>query len=156
MPTSALARPGWRRSLLSGNDSTRMAAYGLVLQERQILVCRIAPRVTEWAGFWTLPGGGIEFGEDPAEAMVREVREETGLLVRPAGVAGIDSLVVQNGSAATHSLRIIYFTEVLGGVLSGELDGSTDLCAWHDVDALWSLPIVDLVRSGLGLVTSVR
>lgn len=134
------------------NGSTRIAAYGLVLRGRQILVCRISPRVTEWAGFWTLPGGGIEFGEDPGEVMVREVREETGLLVRPAGVAGIDSLVAPDGGAATQSLRIIYFTEVLGGVLSSELDGSTDLCAWHDVDGVRSLPTVDLVKSGLGFV----
>ena len=107
--------------------STRIAAYGVVLRLDQILVCRISTRVSEWAGRWTLPGGGIEFGEDPAEAMVREVREETGLLVRATGVAGIDSLVVPDGGVAKHSLRIIYFAEVLGGSLTNEVDGSTDL-----------------------------
>ena len=136
------------------NATTRIAAYGLVIWEGRVLLCRISPRVIEWAGFWTLPGGGIDFGEDPAEAMVREVQEETGLRVRPAGIAGIDSRMVPNGSAATHSLRIIYFAEVLGGALRNELDGSTDLCAWHEVDAVQSLPIVDLVKSGLDLVRS--
>ena len=139
---------------MSGSATTRIAAYGLVLQEERILLCRIAPRVVEWAGFWTLPGGGIDFGEDPQEAMVREVQEETGLRVRPAGVAGVDSLVLLNGSAATHSLRIIYFAELLGGAVRNEVDGSTDLCAWHDLDAVRSLPIVGLVKSGLDLVGS--
>ncbi len=139
---------------MSEDATTRIAAYGLVLRQRQILLCRISARVIEHAGYWTLPGGGIEFGEDLADAMVREVREETGLLVRPEGVAGIDSLVIPNGDSATHSLRIIYFTEVLGGVLSNEVDGSTDLCRWHEVDAARSLPLVGLVGSGLSFVRS--
>ena len=123
-----------------------------MLQPGQILLCRVSARLLEYAGSWTLPGGGLDFGEDPADAMVREVREETGLLVRPAGVAGIDSLVIPNGASTTHSLRIIYFTEVLGGSLTNELDGSTDLCEWHDVAAAGSLPIVGLVESGMSLL----
>ena len=141
---------------MSTMASTRIAAYGVVLRLDQILVCRISTRVSEWAGRWTLPGGGIEFGEDPAEAMVREVREETGLLVRATGIAGIDSLVVPDGGVARHSLRIIYFAEVLGGSLTNEVDGSTDLCAWHDVHTVELLPIVDLVRTGLRLLRSHR
>ena len=88
--------------------------------------------------------------------MVREVREETGLLVRATGIAGIDSLVVPDGGVARHSLRIIYFAEVLGGSLTNEVDGSTDLCAWHDVHTVELLPIVDLVRTGLRLLRSHR
>ena len=141
---------------MTDSDTTRIAAYGLVLQEEGILLCRIAPRVAEWAGFWTLPGGGIEFGEDPEEAMVREVQEETGLRVRSGGIAGVDSLVVPNGGGATHSLRIIYFAEVVGGALRNEVDGSTDLCAWHDLHAVQSLPIVGLVKRGLDLAGGNR
>ena len=86
--------------------------------------------------------------------MVREVREETGLLVRATGVAGIDSRVVPDGGLATHSLRIIYFAEVLGGSLTHEVDGSTDLCAWLDIQTVESLPTVDLLRTGLDLLRS--
>ncbi len=139
-------------TVLPGNSTTRIAAYGLVLKQHRILLCRISARITEHAGLWTLPGGGIDFGEDPEYAMVREVHEETGLIVRSVGVAGVDSLLVPDGNSATHSLRIIYFTEVLGGSLTHEVDGSTDLCEWHHVDAARSLPIVDLVESSLELV----
>jgi 8-oxo-dGTP pyrophosphatase MutT (NUDIX family) len=40
-------------------------------------------------GRWGLPAGAIDPGESPAEAVVREVREETGLVVRPMRVAGV-------------------------------------------------------------------
>lgn len=40
-------------------------------------------------GGWSLPAGGIDPGETPADAVAREVREETGLLVRPVRIAGV-------------------------------------------------------------------
>lgn len=106
-------------------------------------------RAPEHVGFWTLLGGGIDFGEDPSDAMVREVQEETGLHVRSRGIAGVDSLVVPGGGSAIHSHRIVYLTEVVGGALAAEVNGSTDLCEWHDIDGLQALPLVCLVRSGL-------
>ena len=41
------------------------------------------------SGLWGLPGGAIDPSEAPAQALVREVREETGLRVRPLRVAGV-------------------------------------------------------------------
>ncbi len=67
---------------------TRVAAYGLVVKEARLLLCRISARLPLDAGQWTLPGGGIDFGEAPADAMVCEVEEESGLLVCPLGLVG--------------------------------------------------------------------
>jgi len=102
-------------------------------------------------GSWTLPGGGLDFGEDPADAMVREVMEETGLEVRPRGLAGIDSFCVEEEDRAFHGIRIMYRTELVGGVLRNELDGSTDLCAWWTLEEAEQLPLVDLTEVGLKL-----
>ena len=137
---------------MTPNGRTRIGAYGLVLQRQRLLLCRISPSVPEWAGWWTLPGGGVEFGEHPEGAMIREVREETGLVVRAAGLAGLDSLVVPGADPAVHSLRILYFTEVLEGALRNEVDGSTDLCEWHPLESVRMLPIVGLVETALDLL----
>ena len=40
-------------------------------------------------GLWDLPAGAIDPGETPAQAVVREVREETGLIVEPVAVGGV-------------------------------------------------------------------
>jgi len=98
---------------------------------------------------WTLPGGGLEHGEHPAEAAVREVAEETGLVVAVGEQLGIDSLVHDSSHGASHALRVVYRGEVVGGDLRPEPDGSTDEAAWIPVARLGSLPLVELARTAL-------
>lgn len=68
----------------------RQCAYGLVLRgDGKIAVARIRKGVLGHE--YDLPGGALDGGESEAGAMVREVREETGLIVRAGvklGVAG--------------------------------------------------------------------
>lgn len=66
------------------------------------------------AGLWSLPGGRIEPGETDAEALVREMREETGLEVEPGPLVG----AVQRPAADGGVLDIRdYAATVIGGVL---------------------------------------
>ena len=58
---------------------TRPRACGALIHNNSILMVR---HVEPTRSYWTLPGGGLEAGETPAEAAVREVWEETGLLVK--------------------------------------------------------------------------
>jgi 8-oxo-dGTP pyrophosphatase MutT (NUDIX family) len=68
---------------------------------------------------WVLPGGAIDPGETPADALVREMWEETGLHVRPTTVRGVfsgpDFLVrYRNGDEAIYVMSV-FECEVLGG-----------------------------------------
>lgn len=58
---------------------TRPRACGALIHDNMILMVR---HVEPTRAYWTLPGGGLEAGETPAEAAVREVYEETGLRVK--------------------------------------------------------------------------
>jgi len=135
----------------SKQQITRVAAYGLVLDGDRIVLCRLSHDVAKNPGAWTLPGGGLNFGEDPALAMVREVYEETGLDVRPTGIVGVDSIRIDRDGIPRHGIRIIYSTELLGGELRNEISGSTDLCAWHLEEEARALPRVELASVGLDL-----
>lgn len=127
------------------SQRTRIGAYVLIHDSGRILLCRIGPELARWAGAWTLPGGGLDFGEQPAVAMVREVEEETGLLVEPVSVALVDSICDRSGSDDYHGIRIIYEARVLRGELRHEAAGSTDRCEWHDLRG----PLGDLAEVGI-------
>lgn len=136
-------------------QTTRIASYGIVLDGDQILLCRLSAEVPSHVGRWTLPGGGLEFGEHPEVAMVREVMEETGFDVRPASLLGIDSYTLERPEGAFQGIRVIYTTEVVGGTLRHELSGTTDMCQWHPLAAVAKLPVVDLVTAAMRMHSSL-
>jgi len=83
--------------------------------------------------------------------MVREVFEETGLHVEPSEIACIDSITGDLPDRAYHSIRILYHTQLLGGTLTYEQNGTTDLCRWFTREETRSLGLVDLVQVALPL-----
>lgn len=138
---------------------TRVAAYALCTDGEAILLSRIAPGATASSdGMWTLPGGGIDFGEDPRDAAVRELAEETGLAGQVEELAGVDSwaghFVDPRDGVPTdfHAVRILFRVRIVGGALRDEVGGSSDAAAWVTRDELDRLPLVDLARTGARLV----
>ena len=121
----------------------RVAAYALLVRdqggEEEVLLTRMSSR-TRIPGRWTLPGGGIDHGEDPREALRREVLEETGLHVDPGAALDVHSSHFTGPRADGlvedyHGIHLIFEARVLPeseGVEPHvvELDGSTDLAAW--------------------------
>jgi len=132
---------------------TRVAAYDLCVDsERRILLCRIAPGYPA-TGHWTLPGGGIKFGESPADGALRELTEETGLIGRIDYLAFVHSTAREaqpdEGIGPWHSVRIAYRVSITGGELRDEMDESSDRAAWLSASELSAVPLVDLARAAL-------
>jgi ADP-ribose pyrophosphatase YjhB (NUDIX family) len=133
---------------------TRVGAYAVVVRDETILLAHWNERGKE---AWTLPGGGLELGEDAPAAAVREVLEETGYIVELDELLGVDSLHIRqedrlNGSGRPmHALRVIYRAHTVSGELVHELAGSTDEAAWVPLADVPSLKRVDLVDKALRL-----
>ena len=69
-------------------------------------------------GRWVIPGGTVELGETLEQAVVREVLEETGLRVRPAGVVLVFDRILRDESGVRYHYVIIdYRCEYAGGEL---------------------------------------
>ncbi|UYO97170.1 NUDIX hydrolase [Microbacterium sp. M28] len=131
----------------------RVAAYAVVTDDDDRI---LLARWTEGRrAAWTMPGGGLEAGEDPEDAVRRELREETGYTVQVGELLGIHSRVIPAGrrvhkaDVPLHTLRILYRARVTGGRLRFERDGSTDMAGWFDVPAVAELQRVKLVDIAL-------
>ncbi|MFJ3585069.1 NUDIX hydrolase [Streptomyces sp. NPDC090127] len=132
----------------------RVAAYAVCVRDDEILLARWVDRTG--VKRWTLPGGGMDHGEEPVDTVVREVEEETGYLTEPVALLGIDSvrrawLRRPAAPGDFQGLRILYASRITGGSLRPETGGSTDLAAWHPIATVPDLPRVELVDIGIQL-----
>lgn len=97
-------------------------------------------------GLWSIPGGRIEAGESDAAALVREVREETGLVVAPGRLIG--SVRRPSGSGGSVFDIRDYAASVIGGVLVPGDDAD---------DAVWAGPAeLDTLPLAEGLLDALR
>lgn len=95
-------------------------------------------------GSWSLPAGAIDPGETPADAIVREVAEETGLDVHPARVLGVFGWPrlrhrYPNGDLVEY-LVVVFRCEIVGGTLEAR-DGESTGFRWCTLEELAALPL---------------
>ena len=135
----------------------RIGAYAVVVRGGHIL---LAHWNQHGNSAWTLPGGGLEFGEDAPAAAVREVFEETGFTVELQDLLGVDSHFVpaerrmRGEGRMLHAMRVIYRARITGGSLMNETSGSTDEAAWFPLDEVPGLEHVGLVDAALKLLAA--
>ncbi|HEX8866515.1 MAG TPA: NUDIX hydrolase [Lentzea sp.] len=127
----------------------RVAAYGVCVNDQdEILLAR-------WLGpkgkMWILPGGGIDHGEHPHDAVVREFMEETGFEIEVLRLLGIDSEFREEQDRDYHALRIMYEVRIVGGELRYEVDGSTDMAGWFPLADIGQMERVPSLDTALGL-----
>jgi ADP-ribose pyrophosphatase YjhB (NUDIX family) len=107
---------------------------------------------SEFPGQWTLPGGGVEQGEHPDDAVVREFAEETGLRVRIDALRTVTADVLRlPAGPLEHTDRLVYNVTPVGGTLRAEADGTTDLVEWVSPDDLPARRLMPFTAFLLGL-----
>jgi ADP-ribose pyrophosphatase YjhB (NUDIX family) len=139
----------------------RVAAYGLLHRNGEILLARIAPHIRQQG--WALPGGGVDHGEDPRDAVRREIYEETGLHAEPGRILDIHSThftgARPDGMVEDyHGIGVIYEAEILPESLGVEphvvdVGGSTDHAAWVPIEEAGKLDLSGAARHALSLIS---
>jgi ADP-ribose pyrophosphatase YjhB (NUDIX family) len=96
--------------------SYRVAVAAIIPDsDGRILLCRHTYRK---AYPWGLPSGSLEYGEDPQDGIIREVREETGLEVV------VERLLLAESAREDHHVSLIYSCRVMGGQFQENLETS--------------------------------
>ncbi|MGD0826343.1 MAG: NUDIX hydrolase [Terriglobales bacterium] len=119
--------------------------------ERRVLLIRrgAAPLLGEWS----LPGGILECGETLREAVVREAREETGLVVEPSEMLGVYERVIRDdhGRVRYHYVLIDFLCHAVGGDLKAGSDAAE--VGWFTQEDLPALNLApdanDVVLKGM-------
>jgi len=143
----------------------RLGAYAVVVDGDRMLLTRISP-VGYPAGTWTLPGGGVDHGESPHDAVVRELYEEAGLHALTSRLVDVhDVHVVAEGRADRyedyHGVHLLYAVQVDTTLEPHVTDvgGTTDVVAWVPIADVGSrvtpvLPMVEHVVTRLAQFTA--
>ena len=116
----------------SGLQRFRPAIYGVLIQDGQVLLVRAPQTFLGVVGF---PGGGIELGEAPLDALRREFTEETGLEIEPTRLLWTTTGLHRARIRPTQQLIAIHWeVRLVGGTLRPQGNGD-------DVEAAFFCPL---------------
>ncbi len=109
---------------------TKVTVDALIVKEGKIVL--IKRRNDPYKDFWALPGGFVEYGERTEEAVVREVKEETGLTCEVVQLAGVYSAPGRDPRG--HTVSVVYLMRVKAGELAAGDDAKG--AAWVTLDKI--------------------
>ena len=92
-------------------DAPRLVALGILVSGSRVLMER-RPAEGPLPGLWQFPGGKVEFGEHPWDALRREIREELGLRIPHGSLIGLYSHVYDLEGQRVHYVLVAYRVRV--------------------------------------------
>ena len=129
--------------------STRLSVYGAAARHGQILLVRLAPHVPSGRK-WSLPGGGVDWGETLHTALHREVWEESGLTCEIGEMALEHGFKTEKEQKALFVHQVVFFiTPSTEEPRVTEVEGSTEHVEWVSFEDAEELPLVSVARQAL-------
>lgn len=136
--------------------SFRPSVYGVILKGNKILLSK------QWDGY-DFPGGGVDLGETINDALIREVKEETGLEVKAGKIVACENsfFMLPFKGGTVHSILMYYLCEIVGGEISTDYFDEhereyADKPEWIDISELGKIKFYNSVDSVKVINEAVR
>ena len=141
-------------------DRPFLAVSAAIIRDGRVLIARRAKGAS--TGMFTLPGGVVEAGETLHQAIVREVREETGIAVEPIALAGQREFITRDadGRVSRHFVILCFACRWLAGEGTPLLEELSEL-RWLEPAEISGLKtttegLADIVASAFALIEAAR
>lgn len=132
-------------------DRPLLGVGAVIVRNEQVLVVRRSHPPLQ--GQWSVPGGLVETGETTREALIREIREETSLIVEPLDLVEVFERILRDGDSRVQYHFVVI--DYLCRIVSGEACPGTDVSEirWVPLEKLQELEITpetrDVIHKGL-------
>ena len=140
--------------MVEPSRTQRLGAYAVIVSGDRMLLTRISAKGYP-VGQWNLPGGGVDHGESPHDAVRRELFEEAGLKAVTAKLVDVSSIHVidlgrNDAYEDYHGIALLYVVTVdpESEPRVVEIGGTTDRAEWVRLDDIGTAdyPIVGIVE----------
>jgi len=135
----------------------RVTTYAVIVRDGSVLLTRLSEASPVFPpGVWHLPGGGMDPGEQPCDALSRELAEEAGLPVLNAQLLDARSYLAERNDIRWNVISLLYGARVGDGEPRVvEVNGSSDAIEWVPVEEAKSRPLSPPARDGLQLMEKI-